>query len=714
MKHRAYISIILLLIATLSVARPARPGNITFVQPDGTSFVGKCIGDEFMKVRMTLEGYSIIQDNNGWWCYKNFDSNGAGYSTGHRVGTAAPSDILARSRQIPYLQMDARAQSRRAVRRDSESEPFLRRINATSGPQTKSDIVPVKHGLIILAQYKDVPFSEKHGRSNFVDLLTKQGYNTNGATGSAKEYFDTQFEGLVEFSFDVSEIVTLPSNRAYYGGNDEFDNDQRPAEMIVDACKAADDEIDFSLYDDDGDGYVDNVFVFFAGEDEAENPDETDLIWSHAWFVESGAGIELTLDGTKIDRYACTAELTTNGRSKVLAGIGTFCHEYSHTLSLPDFYDTNYDENGWTCGMWAWTSLMDAGNSNNNGNTPPYFNSVEREILGIAEPIVIEEDGLYVIEPIEKNNQFYRVDTTTPGEYYLIECRGNSGWDKYIGGSGLLVYHIDKSKNFVKRWTHDNTVNAYSSHLCADIIEADGRSDIAADGNDYAEKVRSIQGIFFPNKQTPKVNFSNKVYMTNVQSSFNELTFNIVGFSDESIPPTVQNVTLEVFMDAVIINFESSKPYEDEAVVKWKKNRGVEKEAKVKPYESGKYSITLEGLEAGNKTYNVDICFTKNGVEGEVSSTSFMTGRLPSVEWPYIYLGKGAAGMGSLNSGSNIALRVYNASEAETIVWEFNGKEIAPEGNGYYTVNQSGTLRATVYWNDGETDIMEKIITVTE
>ena len=91
-----------------------------------------------------------------------------------------------------------------------------------------------------------------------------------------------------------------------------------------------------------------------------------------------------------------------------------------------------------------------------------------------------------------------------------------------------------------------------------------------------------------------------------------------------------------------------------------------------------------------------------------------MTGRLPSVEWPYIYLGKDAGGKGTINSGSKIALRVYNASEAEAIKWEFNGKEISPEGDGYYTVSQSGTLRATVYWSDGATDIMEKIITVTE
>lgn len=712
MKLKAYISIILILTAILSAARPSRPGNVTFVQPDGTTFVGKCIGDEFMKVRMTLEGHSIIKDNDGWWCYENYDSDGAGYSTGHRVGTSAPSYILAGSRQIPYSQMQARSQSRRSVLQDPETEPFLRRINATAEQMTKSGDVPVKHGLVILAQYKDVHF--QYEKSHFVDLLTKQGYNLNGATGSAKEYFNAQFGGLVEFSFDVSDIVDLPSNRAYYGKNNKYGEDENPAEMIADACKSADDQIDFSLYDDDGDGYVDNIFVFFAGEDEAENLNETDLIWSHAWYIESGADIVLTLDGTKIDRYACTAELTTNGRSKVLAGIGTFCHEYSHTMSLPDFYDTNYDENGWTCGMWAWTSLMDAGNSNNNGNTPPYFNSIEREILGIAEPIVIEEDGLYVIEPIEKNKQFYRVDTTTPGEYYLIECRGNSGWDKYIGGSGLLVYHIDKSKNFVKRWTHDNTVNAYSSHLCADIIEADGRSDIAATEDDYYNSIRDIRGIFLPNQKAQSINFFSKVSMTNVRSNDNGFTFNIVGFSDTSIPPAVKNITYEVFMDAIIIKFESSKPFDGEAVVRWKKNRGVEKEAKVKPYESGKYSITLEGLEAGNKTYNVDICFTKNGVEGEVSSTSFMTGRLPSVEWPYIYLGKGAAGMGSLNSGSNIALRVYNAAEAETIVWEFNGKEIAPEGNGYYTVNQSGTLRATVYWNDGETDIMEKIITVTE
>ena len=712
MKLKAYISIILILTAILSAARPSRPGNVTFVQPDGTTFIGKCIGDEFMKVRMTLEGHSIIKDNDGWWCYENYDSDGAGYSTGHRVGTSAPSYILAGSRQIPYSQMQARSQSRRSVLQDPETEPFLRRINATAEQMTKSGDVPVKHGLVILAQYKDIPF--QYEKSNFVDLLTKQGYNTNGATGSAKEYFDTQFEGLVEFSFDVSEIVTLPSNRAYYGGNDEFDNDQRPAEMIADACKAADDQIDFSLYDDDGDGYVDNVFVFFAGEDEAENPDETDLIWSHAWYIKSGAGIELTLDGTKIDRYACTAELTTNGRSEVLAGIGTFCHEYSHTMSLPDFYDTNYDENGLTCGMWAWTSLMDAGNSNNNGNTPPYFNSIEREILGIAEPIVIEEDDLYVIEPIEKNNQFYRVDTTTPGEYYLIECRGNSGWDEHIGGNGILVYHIDKSDNFIKRWTIDNTVNAYSSHQCADIIEADGRSDIAATEDDYYNSIRDIRGIFLPNQKAQSINFFSKVNMTNVRSNGNGFTFNIVGFSDTSIPPAVKNITYEVFMDAIIIKFESSKPFDGEAVVRWKKNRGTEQETRIRPYEAGKYSITLEGLEAGNKTYTVDVCFTKNGVEGEKNSTSFMTGRLPSVEWPYIYLGKNAGGKGTFTAGSKIALRAYNVTKSQVVRWEFNGKEISPESDGYYTVKESGTLQAKVYWNNGETDILEKVITITE
>ena len=665
-----------------------------------------------MKLKTTIDGHAIVQDKDGWWCYAEFDSKGARTSTGYRVGGKTPADVLTGSRNIPYTELNSIAGRLRSAGRNADVESFMKRIRTADNGMTKAEGRPVKHGLVILAQYKDVPFM--HDRSHFVDMLTKEGYSYNNATGSAKEYFDAQFGGLVDFAFDVSEIVTLPSNRQYYGGNDTHEQDQRPAEMVRDACRLADEDIDFSLYDDDNDGYVDNVFVFFAGEDEAENPDHPEYIWSHAWYIESGAGLTLTLDGKGIDSYACTSELTYDGTRNTLAGIGTFCHEYSHTMNLPDLYDTDYDENGWTFGMWLWTSLMDGGNMNGDGHTPPYFNAIERELLDIAEPVIINEDGAYTIGPIHQDNQFYRINTTTEGEYYLIECRQKTEWDSYIGGSGILVYHIDRSQKYLKRWTIDNTVNAYSSYLCADIIEADGRSHVAADEDDYYSGIRNIQGIFFPNRATEKISFSPKVSMTNIKSTGNGYTFNIVGFSDDSTPPTVKNITTEAFMDAAIINFESSKPHEGEAIVTWKRAGQAEKETKVTPYENSRYSLTLEGLVPGNKTYTVEIHFEKNGLEGAKSSTTFMTSRVPSVDWPYIYLGKNAGGKGSFKAGSKIALRVYNASEAEAVTWEFNGKAIVPEGDGYYTVTESGTLRASVYWGNGETDIMEKEITITE
>ena len=214
--------------------------------------------------------------------------------------------------------------------------------------------------------------------------------------------------------------------------------------MVMEACKLADEKIDFKKYDQDGDGEVDNVFVFFAGLDEASGAEE-DHIWSHAWFIMDGAGEDLFLDGVRINRYACAAELEGNTYDKsYMTAIGTFCHEYSHTLGLPDFYDTDYPEGGFAAALWLCTSLMDGGNYNNNGNTPPYFNAIEREILELSQPVVISEPGTYEMLPINKGT-YYRINTTTENEYFLLEYRDNSLWDKYIGGSGVLVYHIDKS-----------------------------------------------------------------------------------------------------------------------------------------------------------------------------------------------------------------------------------------------------------------------------
>lgn len=718
MKHQAIATILLSLLSLSLSARPARPGIYSITQPDGSSFQAKSSGDEFFRIRTTSEGHAVIQGEDGWWYYAGFDADGGRKSSGYRVGSQTPADILSQSRNIPYNKIKENALRKRQTAASDGREPLMRRIMTGRQAETKAGNVTTKHGLVILAQYTDVHFT--HSKSSFSDMLNKQGYSHNGATGSAKQYFDDQFEGRVNFEFTVSDIVTLSGNQAYYGANDRDGNDRRPEEMVIEACQQLDDVIDFSIYDDDNDGSIDNVFIFFAGEDEANGASE-DCIWSHSWYVKSGAGKTIMLDGKILDCYACTSELNYGDD---LAGIGTFCHEYSHTLGLPDFYDTDYDEaGGWAAGLWMSTSLMDGGNMNNNDNTPPYYNAIERDILGIAEPVLLEKDGVYTLTPIQ-DNATYRLDTDKEGEYYLFECRAKNGWDRYIGGNGMLVYHIDKTDRYITRWTVENTVNAFQNHQCADLIEADSRTDAITEDS-YLSAFRNISGVFFPynsvNSLTPDSNpglkfWSGKegeISINNIKRDGDNITFSVSGFSEATTPPTAMTIRTEAFMDAAIINFDSSWAYEGEATVIWGRTGHETTETKVLPFQPGKYSVTLENLVPGNKTYSVSIMFTIDGVSGNSSTASFMTSKESPVDWPYIFIGRNKTHSdGTFRKGAKIALRVYNAAEAESVRWTFNGTEIRPEGDGYYTLQESGVLRAHVNWADGSEDIIEKKITV--
>lgn len=724
MKSKAIAFIIFVLIGLSAYARPAGSGIYTISQPDGTSFQAKIYGDEFYRIKTTAEGHAIVQDKDGWWCYAQFNHSGERCSSGYRVGTAVPSNVLSESCNIPYERLAEKARTKRLAI-SCNKQPLMKRLMQQNQAETKADNQPaIKRGIIILAEFSDVKFKFK--KENFVNLITEKGYNYNGATGCAVEYFNDQFGGKFQFEFEVSDIITLKNKRSHYGSNDREDNDTNPHYMIKEACEAADAKIDFSLYDQDGDGEVDNVFVFFAGEDEAEGFDE-ECIWSHAWWVKDGGGLTCVLDGKYINSYACTSELSlqSDGRSTNITGIGTFCHEYSHTLGLPDLYDTDYDNaGGWSAGVWLSTSLMDGGNQNNVSNTPPYYNAIEREILGLAEPIVLNKDGNYTLSPIQ-NNVVYRLDTDKENEYYLFECRGKQGWDKYIGGNGLLVYHIDKTDRYLKKWGGENTINATVSHQCADLIEADGRTDEITEAT-YRTAFKNISGVFFPYssanyltpESTPGIRYwsgkKGEISITNIQRSGENITFNVIGHSGTTTPPTVMSYKTEAFMDAAIISFESSWAHEGPATVTWGRTGQATQTMEVLPYESGKYSVTLENLTPGNKTYTVSLCFSVNGISGEKKDLSFMTSKEATVDWPYIYVGKNKAKTdGSFAKGTKIALRVYNAQNAQNIRWTFNEKDITPGGDGYYVVQENGSLKAYVSWEDGSEDIIEKKIYVS-
>lgn len=722
----------LIFAAMLSItaeAAPAKKGRLILSQPDGSTFAAYIKGDEFMKIKMTAEGNAIIQEADGWWYYAEYDWNGNRSSTGYKVGRQVPSDILLRSTCIPSAALQEKAaQKRRTHAIHGNDIPITRRLLTRAGVMTRSeesDGIPTKHGLIILAQFKDKSF--RHTREDFVRLLDEEGYSLNGATGCIKEYFNDQFKDMMDFEFQVSDIVTVSKNMAYYGGNDADGSDKNPAMLIKEACELADSQIDFSMYDDDDDGVVDNVFVFFAGEDEAEGGSEN-CIWSHAWYVYSGAGITLMLDGKYIDNYACTSELTKiNDTSSQLTGIGTFCHEYSHTLGLPDLYDTDYEENGgYSASLWSCTSIMDGGNYNNIGNTPPNYNAIEREILGISTPEYLQKGETYTLSPIHKDNRYFRMDGQTEREYYLIECRSNEGWDAYIGGNGLLIYHIDKSGEASKIWDFYNTVNANPRHQHADLVEADSRNDRFADIHDYGSNLININGIFFPqtdvtsftNESTPAFKFwdgsASDLSIIAIRRDEENIIFSVIGANEEIIIPDIVNVSTYACMDAAIINFESSLPYAEAATISWGRSGQDEQTLSVEPYENGKYSLTIEGLDPGGKAYTVTMHFENEMGIGTSKKVSFMTKKRPPVDWVYIYMGGIERNDdGTFPIGTGFPLRLHNASDAETINWQYNGQEIMPAGDGFFRPAESGTLEAKVVWPDGSEDIIIKEITIT-
>ena len=736
MKHKTILILLATFISLTATAIPARKGMIPLRQPDGTTFQARFKGDESVRIKTTADGYAIMQDEDGWWCYAEFDGKGHRFCSGWRVGEEAPQEVLDRSRDIPYGKLSGMSPIRNSFIEGMHS-PIL---DMTGKNRTREGEAAMKHGIVILAQFKDVGF--QHSSDDFKALLTQKGYSAHGAIGSAKEYFDAQFGGQVEFVFDVSEIITLSGKRADYGENSSSGIDKAPEMMIMEACRLADASIDFSQYDDNQDGEIDNVFVFFAGEDEAEGGDE-ECIWSHAWYIYNGAGYNMYLDGKKLNRYACTSELTrmtvADGTTVTMAGIGTFCHEYSHTFGLPDFYDTDYEESGGeAAGLWYRTSLMDGGNQNGRGHVPPYFNAIERELLGMCSPEVIDKDGTYVLEPIHLSGKAYRLNTDHPDEYFLIECRSGLEWDIHAGGSGMLVYHIDKSGRnsgysesygsditAIRRWNTANEVNCRPDHQCADLLEADGRQDGFSEAEEQLHRTSAanVNGVYFPYTDITSITpagkpgltfwsgMQSKASVTNIRRDGQNITFSIIGFSESSTPPEVRNITYEAFDDAAIIRFESNRIFEGDAAISWGKTGKESESMIIQPYEPGKFAAVIEGLEPGNKTYTVTIAFEINGVTGKSESISFMTKKAPSVSWPFINIKNAPkTDAGKIRIGAEVPLRVSNASDAASITWTFNGTAIDAGKTGYFTVRESGELKAVIISeNGGETVIIKEI-----
>lgn len=323
--------------------------------------------------------------------------------------------------------------------------------------------------LVVLVEYQDIKFNLPNPLDYFTRMLNEPGFADYRATGSARDWFLHSSYGLFEPEFDVYGPVTLQKNREYYGGNDAWDQDSAPQKMAIEACRQLNADVDFTQYDRDSDGYIDNVFVVYAGRGEASGgPAES--VWPHAWTLNGAEpGQTYTFDGVRLNRYACSNEweLSDQGYGYRPVGIGSFVHEFSHVMGLPDLYSTKYVEGSFTPGAW---SAMDYGPYNNDLCTPPQFSAWERASLGWLEPKNLVSVAANVAMGTLEEGDAYILPTEEENEFYVIENRRQKGWDEFIPGHGMLAWHID----FDAEVWRTNVVNNLNSHNYVDIIEADG------------------------------------------------------------------------------------------------------------------------------------------------------------------------------------------------------------------------------------------------
>ena len=428
---RAMMLVSVLMLAMATFAVPAKPGlqrQLTLV--DGTTVNATLVGDEHAHYWLGADGKAY-------------------QSAGDNV----------------YQSVDLQAVKQHGVQRRAAANQRRTRRLAPRKVGEVGSITGDKKGIIILVNFTDVSFTAT--QADFNNLANTPNYSSGNYKGSMYDYFYAQSDGQFRLTFDVVGPYTLSQNCAYYGGNDSNGDDLRPGAMVKEAIQLANNDVNYANYDWDGDGTVEQVYVVYAGKGEADGGAD-DTIWPHEWDLFDATGSSIKLDGKTINTYACGGE--QDGSTGETAGIGTMCHEFSHCLGYPDFYDTDYSGGQ---GMGDW-DLMCSGSYNGGGYQPAGYTSYERWVAGWKTPTeLVNTQSITNMKALQDtgSDTYVIYNKGNRNEYFLLENRQKTGWDASLPGKGLLILHVDYNAT---AWS-SNTPNDDPSHQRMTWIPADNQ-----------------------------------------------------------------------------------------------------------------------------------------------------------------------------------------------------------------------------------------------
>ena len=518
MKTLKQLSLIvcLMLCSLTTWAAKAESIPVQVRQADGSVITVILRGDEHINWYTTLDGVLLVQgaDNN------------------YYIGKVEKSGNLIATQQLAHEAL-TRSQAERNLIAKQDKDKFFAYVNKVAeesenaynnSPLTRGPIIDSGYGgvpyfphtgspkaLVILAEFQDTTFTIQDTKKVFTNYLmnedhfsdTRYGQNQNykGVRGYFKDCSYGQFTPF----FDVVGPIKLPRKHAIYGaGNDRMDL------LLADACAAVDDLVDFAKYDANNDGIVDLVYIIYAGHSANYHDNKVSNIWPKSGTIT----ISNKFDGKSIRRYGVSNELNgsdkTSKNNKKINGIGLFCHEFSHTLGLPDIYAYHTDaENQDDQGMEFW-DLMDGGTGVRGGRVPASYLAWEREVMGWMNIDELKKDSsIENLKSIDNGGKAYKiVNPNNSNEYIVLQSmqKGawNQGWGDGTYGKGLLAYRVSYPYNKVNVFDFPNNVKGKPRVIP---IPADGKILAAANaGGSLNTYIQQLNGDPYPYNGIDKIN----------------------------------------------------------------------------------------------------------------------------------------------------------------------------------------------------------------
>lgn len=465
MLHRAALVVCAVALSIVMRAAKANSLHVVVTQADGTRLTVILHGDEYASWYTTLDGALLVQDDGNYYI-ANVSSDGMLTPShqlaheplmrenaernlvlmqNHKAFISRVEPLMAQGGSLPVLKAEAGGVRKLQVSNDSTLFPH------TGSPKA----------LVILVEFSDTTFTLPDPKASFNDYLNNEdgnipnrGYGENRNPKGIRGYFKDMSFGQFTPQFDVVGPVQLKNPLAYYGaGNDNM------YRLIPEACKAVDDSVDFSQYDANNDGRVDLVYIIYAGHSQSESGNSTDDIWP-----KSGAQNFGQFDGKTVYRYGVNNEMNGNENraTKLINGIGLFCHEFSHCMGLPDIYATGgsvgYNKDNF--GMEYW-DLMDGGEYVSNGRYPTAYTAWEREVMGWMNVDTLSDTTHVVMSHIAKQDTIahaYKIlNDTVRNEAFYLQNIQQKRWNSGLPGHGLLVYRVSYQYDVVSVGDRQNS-----------------------------------------------------------------------------------------------------------------------------------------------------------------------------------------------------------------------------------------------------------------